>query len=170
MSCLSCWIQKIQNVFLWPHNVWCKLFHSIKITYSVSLSHCVQVQHFVCFPKQMMQFLRARKSRLLGRGWHCMSQGRAVSSMTPVLFVLATHITLLQSPFTDSACCSSLPHSHFIHTDTCKLQILPFLMAETMLRYMFLYIDIHLAIYNWIRAEEVQSWKSGLRQESGLPV
>lgn len=126
----------------------------------MSLSHCVQAQLFVCFQKQMMQFLRARKSRLLGRGWHCMSQGRAVSSMTPAPFVLATHITLLQSPFTDSACCSSLPHSPFIHTDTCKLQILLFLMTETMFRYVYLYVDINLAVYNWVRGA-VQWWESG---------
>lgn len=62
--------------------------------------------------------------------------------------------------------------THLSCTQThANMQILPFLMTKTILGYMYLYVDICLTIYKWIRrAEEVQWWKSGIRQESGLPV
>lgn len=58
------------------------------------------------------------------------------------------------------------PHLSYAQTHA-NMQIFP-LMTETTLRYMYLYVDIHLAIYKGIRRAEW--WKSEIRQESGLPV
>lgn len=95
-----------------------------------------------------------------------------VSSVTPVPFVLPTprYCPCLRTQPAATAFPSRLSCTH-THTN---MQILPFLVTETILRYTYMYADMHLSIYNCIRrAEEVQWWKSGvwiasLNCQSGL--
>lgn len=125
-----------------------------------------------------MQSLRARKSGLLCRG-HTRSQGRGsvLNENTTTLCSdhfpsLDTQVSTQYSPclHTQPAITTFPTHLSYAHTHTCK-PANPFVSYHLNCSHarMYMYRDIYLSVCNWGTAEEVQWWRPGVGQESGLP-
>ena len=115
---------------------------------------------------------------LAGEGTPGTKTGAESSMRPPPSFVLTTspawthpHQLITVPVYTRSLPWQPSPLTFHTHTHACKCTnpFVSYCLNHTHAQ-MYMYIDIYLSVYNWRRrAEEVQWWKQGVGQESGLP-